>query len=135
MSYIIYNPDGTKMYDEKLYGKNESIIIGKTHQNFKHTITVEQNGRYTFTMYIGWTAAKGSYVSFQNLQLEKYNIQTSYEPFIAEPQYYSINEEGYPIDSEGQINRINSSYPNFYLETIPQKLNIEITYNQDIQFL
>ena len=131
MAYIIYNPDGSQL--------GGTVTIGKTYQEFKHSVTVSQSGKYTFVMYIGWSAANGSYVSYKNLLLEKGETQTEYTPFVyAEDIAVSKLIDGVEVQSEtpsadGTVKGFTSS-PSFELISSEDdgSVLINLEYNRDI---
>lgn len=84
MAYVIVNPDGSQL--------GSTYTIGKSYQNFKHNITVKQNGIYEFRMYIGYEAKANSYVSYEKLLLEAGTTKTEYEPF--KNATYTPNADG-----------------------------------------
>ena len=132
MAYIIKNPDGTQL--------GNTITIGQTQQEFLHYITVSQSGVYTFCLFIGYSAAKGSYVSYQNLQIEKGSSKTDYTPYV-DPESIIVSKlvDGEEVQtavpaSDSTVTGIVSSYPAMEIKSnfADGSVDLELEYNRDI---
>lgn len=131
MAYVIVDPDGNQ--------HGNVTTIGQTYREFQHSITVNKSGVYTFKFYIGYSAAKGSYVSYKNLQLEKGTEKTDYTPYV-NPEAITVSKfvHGNKVEtavssSDGTVTGLTS---NTSMELISNATNgsvlIELEYNKDI---
>ena len=133
------NGDGNMAYT--IIGKNSgqlggTVTIGKNYQQFVNVINIPKSDIYTFTLYIGYSAANGSYVSYSNLMLEKSNVKTEYVPFVnvagaSFTKTANGTAESYTTNENGFFSGVVSA-PEFDITPQSANVQVKVTYNRDI---
>jgi len=133
------NGDGNMAYT--IIGKNSgqlggTVTIGKGSKQFANVVNIPQSDIYTFTLYIGYDAANGSYVSYSNLMLEKSNVKTEFVPFVnvagaSITKTANGTAESYTADPNGCFDGITSD-TEFVIAAQNANVQVKVTYNRDI---